>query len=176
MILPCVFVKRPLKLNTKNGFQYRLSLNVGQKYRKMEHSAILSTFIKLPFSTKTFVLSIFKWQFKTDFTVYLPNFSSICILIFSGCPVGYKCTINQPCHALRPCKHGEYYECASACHAYAVCVSGRLYLTYCTRGQTYDPKSKTCVPGYCNMRATGTRNLLSQRLSRRRKPKWNVRG
>ena len=28
-----------------------------------EHSAILSTFMKLPFSTKTFVLSIVKWPF-----------------------------------------------------------------------------------------------------------------
>ena len=34
-----------------------------------EHSAILSTFIKLPFSIKTFVLSIFKWSLKTGFTV-----------------------------------------------------------------------------------------------------------
>ena len=34
-----------------------------------EHSAILSTFIKLPFSIKTFVLSIFEWLLKTGFTV-----------------------------------------------------------------------------------------------------------
>ena len=34
-----------------------------------EHSAILSTFIKLPFSIKTFVLSIFKWPLKTGFTI-----------------------------------------------------------------------------------------------------------
>ena len=34
-----------------------------------EHSAILSTFIKLPFSIKTCVLSIFKWPLKTGFTV-----------------------------------------------------------------------------------------------------------
>ena len=34
-----------------------------------EHSAILSTFIKLPFSIKIFVLSIFKWPLKTGFTV-----------------------------------------------------------------------------------------------------------
>ena len=46
-------LKRPLKKNTKIGFQDRLSLNAGQKY-----SAILSTFIKLPFAFKTFVLSI----------------------------------------------------------------------------------------------------------------------
>ena len=36
-----------------------------------EHSAILLTFIKLPFSIKTFVLSIFKWLLKTGFTVYI---------------------------------------------------------------------------------------------------------
>ena len=42
--------KRP-----KLGFQDQLSLNAGQKYCRMlqgEHSAILSTFIKLPFVIK----------------------------------------------------------------------------------------------------------------------------
>ena len=34
-----------------------------------EHSAILSTFIKLQFVIKIFVLSIFEWPFKTGFTV-----------------------------------------------------------------------------------------------------------
>ena len=34
-----------------------------------EHSAILSTFIKLPFSIKTFILYIFEWPLKTGFTV-----------------------------------------------------------------------------------------------------------
>ena len=46
---------------TKIGFQYQLSLNAGQKYCRMHsrmHSAILSTFITLPFVNKTFVLSI----------------------------------------------------------------------------------------------------------------------
>ena len=36
-----------------------------------EHFAILSAFIELPFSIKTFVLSIFKWPLKTGFTVDL---------------------------------------------------------------------------------------------------------
>ena len=36
---------------------------------KGEHSAILSTFIKLPFVIKIFVMSIFEWSFYTDFTV-----------------------------------------------------------------------------------------------------------
>ena len=35
----------------------------------LEHSAILSTFIKLPFVIKIFVLSIFEWPLKTNFTV-----------------------------------------------------------------------------------------------------------
>ena len=34
-----------------------------------EHSAILSTFIKLPFVIKVFVLSVFEWPFYTGFTV-----------------------------------------------------------------------------------------------------------
>ena len=65
-------LKRSLKKNTKIGFQYRLLLNAGQKYCRMlqgEHSAILSTFFKLPFSIKTFVFSIFEWPLKTGFTV-----------------------------------------------------------------------------------------------------------
>ena len=35
----------------------------------LEHSAILSTFIKLPFVIKIFVLSIFELPFYTGFTV-----------------------------------------------------------------------------------------------------------
>ena len=46
----------------------QLSLNAGQKYCRM-HSAILSTFIKLPFVIKIFVLSFFEWLLKTCFTV-----------------------------------------------------------------------------------------------------------
>ena len=34
-----------------------------------EHSAILSTCIKLPFVSLIFILSIFEWSFKTGFTV-----------------------------------------------------------------------------------------------------------
>ena len=60
---------------TKIGFQYQLSLNAGEKYCSMlqgEHSAILSTFIKLTFGIKMlFVLSIFEWPFYTVFTVHI---------------------------------------------------------------------------------------------------------
>ena len=69
-------IKQPLSKRPKIGFQNQLSLNAGQKYYRMlqrEHSAILSTYIKLPFVIKIFVLSIFEWPFYTDFTVLAPN-------------------------------------------------------------------------------------------------------
>ena len=45
-------IKRPLSKRPQIGFQDHLSLNAGWKYCRMlqgEHSAILSTYIKLPF-------------------------------------------------------------------------------------------------------------------------------
>ena len=65
-------VKWPPSKRPKIGFQDQLSFNAGQKYCRMlqvEHSAILLTFIKLPFVIKIFVLSIFEWPFYTGFTV-----------------------------------------------------------------------------------------------------------
>ena len=56
------------KGRSKYGFQDGLSLNAGQKYCRMLQS-ILSTFFKLLFVFKMFVLSIFKWPLKTGFTV-----------------------------------------------------------------------------------------------------------
>ena len=50
--------KWPLSKRPKICFQDQLSLNAGQKYCRMlrgEHSAIRSTFIKLPFVIKIFV-------------------------------------------------------------------------------------------------------------------------
>ena len=60
-------LKRPLKKKTKIGFSRPINAygNAGPKYCR-----ILSTFIKLPFVIKTFVLSIFEWPHKTGFTVY----------------------------------------------------------------------------------------------------------
>ena len=60
------------KRTPKIGFEDRLMLNAGKKYCRMlqwEHSAILLTFIKLPFVIKTCVLSIFEWPLKTSLTV-----------------------------------------------------------------------------------------------------------
>ena len=59
-------LKRPPKRRPKLVFKtdYRL-MQV-----KSIASAILLTFIKLPFSFKAFVLSIFEWPLKTGFTVF----------------------------------------------------------------------------------------------------------
>ena len=65
-------VKRPLAKRPENGFLDRLLLNAGQKYCRMlplEHSAILSTFIKPQVVIKTFVLSVYEWSIYTGFTV-----------------------------------------------------------------------------------------------------------
>ena len=57
---------------TEIDFQDQLSLNAGQKYcSPREHSAILSTFIKLPFVYKALVLSNAEWPLKTGLTVLL---------------------------------------------------------------------------------------------------------
>ena len=57
-------------------FQDQLSLNAGQRYFRMlqgEHSAILLTFVKLPFVIKVFALSIFEWLFYTGMSYYSAN-------------------------------------------------------------------------------------------------------
>ena len=65
-------VKRPLSKRLQIGFQDKSSLIEGYKYSRMlqgEHSAILLTFIKLPFVIKILVLSIIEWPFYTSLTV-----------------------------------------------------------------------------------------------------------
>ena len=61
-------VKRPLSKRPKKVFKTNYCL-MQVKIIQREHSAILSTFIKLPIVIKIFVLSIFEWPFYTDFTV-----------------------------------------------------------------------------------------------------------
>ena len=80
-------VKRPLSKRQQIGFQCQLSLNAGKKFCRMllwEHSAILSTFTKLPFVIKIFVLSIFEWPFYTGFTVF-KHFDSLFKLDILDC-------------------------------------------------------------------------------------------
>ena len=79
-------VKWPLTKRPKIGFQVQLLLNAGQKYCRMlqgEHSAILSTFIKLPLVIKIFVMSIFEWPFDSGFTL-VPDWNHISMDITLG--------------------------------------------------------------------------------------------
>ena len=51
-----------------------------------EHSAILSTFIRLPFVFKTFVLSIFEWPLKTGLMYRLKDETPIVFVGFVYSP------------------------------------------------------------------------------------------
>ena len=67
-------LKWSLSKRPQIGFEDKLWLNAGQKYCTMlrgQHSALLSTFIKLSIVIKVFILSIFEWPFYTAFTIYL---------------------------------------------------------------------------------------------------------
>ena len=70
------------KRRPKIGFRDRLSLNAGQG----EHSAILMTFIKLPFGIMVFILSIFEWPLKTGFQD-IPRWYFFCgsLVFFVSC-------------------------------------------------------------------------------------------
>ena len=86
-------VKRPLSKRQKIVFQAPLLLNADQKYCRMlqgEHSAILSTFIELPFVIKIFVLSIFEWQLRTGLLLlnkqeYKNTYVQICSFLAQNC-------------------------------------------------------------------------------------------
>ena len=61
------------------------------------------------------------------------------------------------------------YECHNACHGYGVCARGKFFMTYCMgRGETYDPRVKKCVRGYCNPRTSGVQNPIARRANMRR--------
>ena len=81
-------VKQPLSKRQKISFQDQLSLNAGQKNSRMlqgEHSAILSTFIKLPFVINNFLLSILSGRF-TQVLLYSVNWYADLVLL-SKCQV-----------------------------------------------------------------------------------------
>ena len=68
------------KITQKWVFNTNYCLMQVKSIRMPEHSAILLTFIKLPFSITAFVLSIFKWPLKTGFTVDAFIFDNIQLL------------------------------------------------------------------------------------------------
>ena len=62
---------RPFSKRQKNCFSRPIiALQVKSIAECSKHSAILSTFIKLQFVIKIFILSIFEWRFYTGFTVH----------------------------------------------------------------------------------------------------------
>ena len=74
-----------------------------------EHSAILSTFIKLPFVIKIFVLSILEWRFYTGVTVpCLMNsisFSKIEIIFTIFWCFSFECNIVEKGKQVRGVQH-----------------------------------------------------------------------
>ena len=58
-----------------------------------EHSAILSTFINLPFAIKTFVLSIFEWPLKTGFTVIFELPHEVLLLLTTEVTMAHIVTV-----------------------------------------------------------------------------------
>ena len=63
------------KLVFKTDYHFKHVKNIAECGRG--RSAILSTFIKLPFIIQIFVFSIFEWPLKTGFTVYFSSPNSI---------------------------------------------------------------------------------------------------
>ena len=100
-------VKRPISKRPKIGFQDQLLLNAGQKYCRMlplEHSAILLTFIKLPFVIKIFVLSIFELPFYTSFTVKILNLKLRLFSMASASPIASNEGSVEP---VKMCRHAK---------------------------------------------------------------------
>ena len=64
------FLKRPLSKRPKLVFKTNYHLMHVIIFAECSPSAILSTFIKLPFVIKIFLLSIFEWPLQTGFTVH----------------------------------------------------------------------------------------------------------
>ena len=88
LINPLIYSKTCLKLSLKYdakiGFQYRLSLNAGQKYCRMlqgEHSAILLTFIRLSFSFKTFIVAILSGSLRQVLLYCTFTAKCVCVMI-----------------------------------------------------------------------------------------------
>ena len=77
-----ICVKRPLSKRPKIGLQDKLPHNAGQKYYRMlqgEHSAILLTFIKLPFVIKLFVMSFLSDRLRQVLLYILLYFKQVLI-------------------------------------------------------------------------------------------------
>ena len=66
-----------------------------------KHSAILSTFIKLTFVTKIFVLAIFEWPFYTGFTIIYMELQSTFITMTLFVLKYFEVKLNFYCKELQ---------------------------------------------------------------------------
>ena len=90
-----------------------------------EHSAILSTFIKLLFVIKIFVLSIYEWPLKTGFTVFYSILDNGCAAMKSNCSqlclpksenlAQCKCTAGYMLNADSKSCDGKFQRSRSQC-------------------------------------------------------------
>ena len=60
-----------------------------------QHSAILSTFIKIPFVIKIYVLFMFEWPLKTSLTAYVMDHPEFIACSFMEIYIGLKRIIAQ---------------------------------------------------------------------------------
>ena len=76
--------------------------------------AILSTFIKLPFVIKIFVLSIFEWSLKTGFTVISSLYKFLMSTTKFGndiCSSLLKCYGQITANKIVPCQTAQGFAC-----------------------------------------------------------------
>ena len=86
-----------------------------------EHPEILSTFIKLPFVIKIFVLSIFELQFYTGFTVFIIIFDKLIYQLETVCIYLSKHCVSNRCDVtLGTYQKADHYICMA--ENYCLCV------------------------------------------------------
>ena len=107
-----------------------------------EHSAILLTFIKLPFVIKIIVLSIFEWPFYTGFTVNCSKIVTLTFITlkllshadfdhFSHSSLNYKSKSHVFIPGYMKNKIEEYYSSTSSIQMLFVQLSSLLHKMLC---------------------------------------------
>ena len=122
MIDSIYHIKIPLSKRPKIGFQDHLSLNAGQKYCRLLHSAKVMIFIKLPFVIRNFVIppANFACGGYTVFTFsvracvrpsvtlcFLNIFKSHCLIFIKPCKHVHICKTNTLNKKVRA--RGQFY-------------------------------------------------------------------
>ena len=112
-----------------------------------EHSAILSTFIQLPFVITIFVLSIFEWLLKTGFTVIFHRKTPQDV---GKCLFKWFWSHDQDVRVI--CNSKGFYSfllklCIMNVHVLKMCTSHFVFSHYLTGVQLTQFSSKKCRGG-----------------------------